>query len=105
MIHGNLQLQLFNFIKIKIDDHLNVVDEIAKVLDISSDSAYRRMRGEKAISIDELYALCSHYRLSLDQLVNVPTDNIIFQGSYFDRTTFNFDQYLGGILHTLAYYN
>ncbi|HSU27106.1 MAG TPA: hypothetical protein VLJ68_01915, partial [Chitinophagaceae bacterium] len=105
MTDGSLQLQLFNAIKVKIADNLNAVDEIAKVLNISADSAYRRMRGEKTISLDELYLLCSHYRLSLDQLMNVPTDNIIFQGSYFDRKSFSFEQYLKGVQHTLAYYN
>ncbi len=105
MNEEKLQEELFKSIKAGIPNNLNAADEIAKVLNISADSAYRRMRGEKTISLDELHLLCSHYRLSIDQLLDIRTDNIIFKGQYFDRKTFRFDMYLKGILQNLTYYN
>jgi hypothetical protein len=81
------------------------VDEIAKVLEISSDSAYRRMRGETTISLNELHNLCNHFRLSLDELMNIQTDNIIFQGQYLDKKTSGFETYMKSIVNTMTYMN
>jgi BetR domain len=105
MEDSNLQQQIFNVIKRKIPGHLNAVDEIAKVLEISADSAYRRMRGETTISLNELHDLCNHFRLSLDELMNIQTDNIIFQGQYLDKKTAGFETYMKGIMNTMAYMN
>ena len=64
MTTGELQLKLFSAIKSKMPENISPAEEIAKLLNISTDSAYRRMRGEKTISIDELYVLCSHFQVS-----------------------------------------
>ena len=40
-----LQQQLFSQIKNRVAEHVSAVDEIAGLLEISADSAYRRMRG------------------------------------------------------------
>ncbi len=51
---SQLQINLFNHIKSVMPSNLSFVDEIADVLDISNDSAYRRIRGEKQVScLDE----------------------------------------------------
>lgn len=105
MEEGKLQQQIFQAIKNKIPGHLSAVDEIAKVLEISSDSTYRRMRGEKTISVDELHTLSIHYRLSMDELMGIQTDNIVFQGQYLDRKTSGFDGYMKTIMNTMAYMN
>jgi transcriptional regulator with XRE-family HTH domain len=105
MDDNNLQQQIFNVIKRKTPGHLNVVDEIANVLGISADSAYRRMRGETTISLNELHNLCNHFRLSLDELMNIQTDNIIFQGQYLEKKTSGFETYMKGIVNTMTYMN
>ena len=105
MGEDKLQQQIFQAIKNKIPGHLNAVDEIAKVLEISSDSTYRRMRGEKPISLDELHTLSNHYRLSLDELMGIQTDHILFQGQYLDRKAPEFADYMKTILNTMAYMN
>src|SRR5436190_24357611 len=72
----SIQLQQFFFqhIKSKLPPHLSFVDEVAEHLNISTDSAYRRIRGEKPISLEEVQKLCSHFRISLDHLLNVESD-------------------------------
>src|SRR5262249_48666079 len=80
-------------------------DEIAKVLDVSVDSVYRRMRGEKTISLDELHRLCSHYKISLDQLMGIQSTGFNFQGSFLNEKTFRYEAYLGSILKNLLYFN
>ncbi len=76
-----IQQQLFGEIKRKIGENGSAADEIAGLLGISSDSAYRRMRGEKNISLDELYTLCSHYKISLDQDDEYPAGLVPFPGA------------------------
>ncbi|HJS56092.1 MAG TPA: hypothetical protein VJ765_16185 [Chitinophagaceae bacterium] len=102
---NQIQQQLFQFIKTKLPADASVADEVAKLLNISSDSAYRRMRGEKQITFEELYLLCTNYRISLDQLMNIQTGGIMFQGNIVNPNTFGFDQYLTGMMHTLGYFN
>lgn len=101
----NLQQQLFNVIKRKVADNVPAAEEIAKVLDISTDSAYRRMRGETDISLDDLNKLCNHYRISLDQLMSIQTGGFVFQGQLIDGNKFHFKDYLTGMMHTIAYFN
>lgn len=105
MTTGELQQQLFKAVKEKIGDSLSVVDEVAKLLDISADSAYRRMRGEKTISLDELYLVCIHYRISLDQLMNIKTGDVFFRGQYLNKENFRFEEYITSLMQNLAYIN
>ena len=100
---AQLQVQLFQYIKNKSGNSNLLVDEIASILDISPDSSYRRIRGEKAMSLEELYALAMHYKLSLDSLLNIKTDNIPFQGQFFDSTAFRFEDYLVGVGQQVKY--
>ena len=102
---NEIQQQLFQFIKTKLPAETSVADEVAKLLDISSDSAYRRMRGEKAITLDELYKIATHYKISVDQLMNIDTGGFLFQGNLLNSKTFRFDAYLNNMMHTLAYFN
>ena len=105
MTTGELQQQLFAEIKRKVGDAASVVDEVAKLLDISTDSAYRRLRNEKTISLDELYLLCTHYKISLDQMMNVQTGSFAFQGNLLNPKTHRYDAYLTGMTHFMAYLN
>ncbi|HEU4861554.1 MAG TPA: helix-turn-helix domain-containing protein [Chitinophagaceae bacterium] len=102
---NEIQQQLFQFIKTKLPAETSVADEIGKLLNISSDSAYRRMRGEKQITFEELYLLASTYRISLDQLMNINTGSFMFQGNLLNPKTHRYDAYLTGMMHNMAYFN
>jgi hypothetical protein len=105
MTTTELQQQVFQTIKRKIPEHISAADEIAKILDISTDSAYRRLRGEKTISLDELYKLCIHYRISLDQMLDIQTGAIMFNGRFVKGDTFRYDENISSISNYLAYIN
>ncbi len=105
MTTGELQQQLFTIIKSKTGGNISPADEIAKLLDISPDSAYRRIRGEKTISIDELQTLCLHYKISVDELMGIKTGEVVFSGRYLDNKTFSFDEYSNSVIQNLAYMN
>ncbi len=95
------QTLLFNHIKSKIPSRLSFVDEIAEVLNISNDSAYRRIRGEKPIGLDEIQVLCNKYHISLDQLLQIETNTVIFSGNKVDRLSFGFDNFLQDVENNL----
>ena len=101
----DLQQQLFQFIKTKLPAEASVADEVAKLLGISSDSAYRRMRAEKQITFEELYKLTLHYKISLDQLMNIQTGSILFQGNFINNKTYRYNDYVTGIIQQLTYFN
>jgi hypothetical protein len=101
----SVQQLFFRHVKEGLPSHLSLVDEIADLLNISTDSAYRRIRGEKAISFDEIRTLCAHFRISLDQLFQLESNNIIFWGRFINDTDFVFDNYLGDILKQVIYFN
>jgi len=92
------QQLLFQHIKGILPGHLSMVDEIARVLDVSNDSAYRRIRGEKPITLEETKLLCNQFKISLDQLLHLDTDAVIFSGRRADPGTFNFEKYLEDFL-------
>ena len=102
---NELQQSLFQAIKSKLPVDASVVDDVAALLEISTDSAYRRMRGEKPIMLDELYKIAIHYRISLDQLMNISNDTIQFQGRYLDKKNFRFEDYMNSLLQNMTYIN
>ena len=99
------QQQLFQLIRTKLPAEASVADEVAKLLNLSTDSAYRRIRGEKQITLEELEILGVNFKISLDRLMNIPTGGTLFQGNYVNPKTYRFDQYLTGMMHSLVYFN
>ncbi len=102
---SELQQELFQVIKANIPGNLSVTEEIAKVLNVSVDSVYRRMRGEKMISLEELHSLCTHYKISLDQLMNLQTGSFLFQGNLLNSRNFRYEAYLSGMIRDLVNFN
>jgi predicted transcriptional regulator len=98
-----IQQLFFNYIKSKIAPHLSFVDEIAALLKISHDSAYRRIRGEKEIGLADVKALCNQYKISLDQLLQIQSGTFIFSGDFIDSTSFGLNTYLQQINKNLQF--
>jgi len=100
---NSVQQNFFQHVKENLPPHLSLVDEVAELLNISNDSAYRRIRGEKAISFEEIRTLCSHFRISLDKLFHLETDTLLFEGKFINHANFDFDGYLQSLLQLLTY--
>lgn len=99
------QVLFFQHIKSLLPPHVSMVDDIAEKLDISTDSAYRRIRGEKPISIDELQKLASHYKISLDQLLHIRSNSFIFSGRLANASDHIFEKWLEETLSQVSYMN
>src|SRR3569832_2195940 len=87
--------QLFSReIKAKIPANISFAAALADLLNISTDSAYRRIRGEKPLSFDEIRKICKEYRVSLDKMMSLGGSDALFQWKMIDENAFTFDQYL-----------
>jgi transcriptional regulator with XRE-family HTH domain len=92
------QQVFFGHIKGLLPHHISFVDEIAEVLNISNDSAYRRIRGEKPITLEEIKKLCLKYKISLDQLLHINSESLVFSGKVAESQNFDFELYLQDFL-------
>jgi len=94
----DLQVRLFNMIRDQLPNHVSLVDEIAELLDISNDSAYRRIRGEKPISLQEVQKLAGTFQISLDDLIGNPSNSVTFRTNFLEETSYSFVDWLKGVL-------
>jgi len=78
-IEPGLQQIFFQQIRNQIPDHFSFVHEIAGLLDLSYDSAYRRIRGEKELSLEEMIRLSLKYGVSLDSVFSLKGNNVVFR--------------------------
>ncbi len=102
---AEIQRELFNTIRASIPPELSAAEEIARVLDVGVDGTYRRMRGEKMISFDELQKLCVRYKVSVDRLLDLQPDGFLFQGNFIDDGAFSFDNYIDSVVQNFTYFN
>ena len=94
---------LFRRIKELLPPHISVVDSVAEILNLSSDSAYRRIRGETPIVLDEARELCHYFKLSLDHILNVQGGSTLFQNVRVNTKDYNYEQYLKDLLKQIQY--
>lgn len=100
-----LQQQLFRHLKESLPAHLSLVDELCHLLDLSADSVYRRIRGEKPVTLIELKQICEHYHISLDQLLQLKNDSVLFQAPGITHHTILFADHMRGMLEQFKYFN
>lgn len=92
---------LFQRIKELIPPDASMVDVVSGILHVSMDSAYRRIRGETPMVLDEVRQLCQHYNLSLDQLLQVKGGSVLFQNISIKSNQYTYRQFLQGLLSQL----
>lgn len=72
-------------------------DELAETLSISRDSAYRRIRGETVLSLDEVSVIARHFKISLDQILAPTSEMVSFHNRFVTEGDFNFEKWLKSI--------
>lgn len=103
MESNHSQILFFQHIKSILPGHISFVDEIAELLNISNDSAYRRIRGQKHISLDEMQKLASHFKISIDQFLHLQSDSYIFSGELPEKDDKGFEKWMDNVLRQLTY--
>ncbi len=90
----DVQNAFFERIRMKLNSNLSLVNEIADVLRMSNDSAYRRLRGETALSLNEAFVLANHFQIALEEIAPVKSDAVLFGRSTFRDQPEDFKNYL-----------
>ncbi len=93
----NSQDFLFQRIKEMLPPHESMVEAVSEILHVSSDSAYRRIRGETPLVLEEAWVLCRHFNLSLDHLLQVKNDSVLFKNIRIRNNQYDYRQYLQGL--------
>lgn len=78
MQKNTIQEHLLGLVKDVLPIHASLVDELAELLDVSTFSIYRRLRGETELSASEVAKICNHYKISFDKLINLSEDTVSF---------------------------
>lgn len=69
-------------------------EEMADVLEVSIDSAYRRIRGETELTIEEIYKITKKYAISIDEVFSNRSDTVTFAYTKLTDSAINFEGYL-----------
>ncbi len=86
------QIILMQKIKAALAPNISFVDEIATLLKLSNDSAYRRIRGETALSIEEIALLCGKFKFSFDAFIGAKNGETVSLS--YSSLTNQLDSYL-----------
>ncbi|MFT6867631.1 MAG: hypothetical protein ACJA08_002474 [Cyclobacteriaceae bacterium] len=90
------QVHFLENIQKSTSSNISFVNELADLLEISSDSAYRRLRGETSLTFNEVGIICNYYKVSFDAFNNSPDVQIVpFRYKTLLGSKENFIQYLG----------
>ncbi|MCW3078228.1 MAG: hypothetical protein JWO32_2837 [Bacteroidetes bacterium] len=98
-----LQVQNHFISKLKevMPQGIGLADEIADVLDVSIDSAYRRIRGETELTIEEVYKLTRKHAISVDEVFSNQSGTVTFAYTKLTDCVNNFEEYLKRVLSQL----
>ena len=90
---------LFQKIRELLPPHTSLVDEIADILNISTDGVYRRLRGETPLRLDEAAELSRHFRISMDEVMQQTfQEAVVFNTSGLGNQQLDFEAYLQTLL-------
>lgn len=99
---NTLQDRLFENIRIRYPDPSAMADDLAQTLNISKDSIYRRLKGEKPLLYEELMVLLEQYNLSLDALSGNDEKTVIFRGKFLNEEDFDLHAMLSDMASQLT---
>lgn len=89
-----MQELFIKHLKNTVPASVSLADDIADLLKISNDSAYRRLRNETVLSLDETYKICKHYRISADAIFSKQTNAVTCNYIKLTDSAENFESYL-----------
>lgn len=97
-----MQEVFIKHLKQVVPANVSLVDDIADLLKISNDSAYRRLRNETELSLDETYKICKHYKISADSIFSNKGDSVTCNYIKLTDSAENFENYLNSLLTQLT---
>lgn len=86
-------------LKAAVPPNISLANSMAELLNISNDGAYRRLRGETGLTVDEFFTLCKAFKISPDIVDSGESKQGIVNFHYhpLGNEKINFSVYLAGI--------
>ena len=100
---SNIQSEFLDQIRQRLPLNLSFVDELAEALSISRDSAYRRIRGETVLSLEELKSLYTHFGVSIDELFASSSQMVTFHRRVVTPGDYDLAKWMNSILKNLDF--
>ena len=97
----SIQELLFQTIRGNLAPNISFVHELSELLGISYDSAYRRIRCEKELSLEELKTICFQYNVSVDTLFSFQNHNVTFASLAIGENGFEIENWLQSLQSSL----
>jgi len=91
-----MQKQFLEKVKSLVVKKKEYIEEISKLLEISTDSTYRRFRGDTSLSLEEIIRLCEFYKVDFD-FESHSTNLVLFRYNYLKNLQ-DFEDYLKSVL-------
>lgn len=64
----SIDVQLIEILKNKCDKNISFIEEVASILDINYDAAYRRVNYKTKVSLEDAIKLTKHFNISLSEI-------------------------------------
>jgi hypothetical protein len=77
MESNTIQQRLLGMVQDLTPDKFSLAFELSELLGVSTDSVYRRMRGETLLDINEIQKLCLHYNISFDSICGTDQTGLV----------------------------
>jgi hypothetical protein len=101
----NTQAQFFRRLKPTVSPFSSLAAEVAITLNVSLDSAYRRIRGEKLLDFNEISLLCQGFNVSVDEFFCLNSSAILFQSGTKPSQKDALKQWMEDVYKQLYYIN
>ncbi len=99
-----IQSEFLKKIEDTIPKNTSLVNELSDLLNISTDSIYRRMRLETFLTLEEIIILSNHFKVSFDTYNSV-SENVTFSYSKMESSVDSFYKYLSKLVKDLEIIN
>jgi hypothetical protein len=74
-MHDNIQQEFFRIFKEKTPPGVNPVDLLTEIIPINKKAAYRRFKGEKPFTLNEVAKIATYLKISLDDILYSRVEN------------------------------
>lgn len=101
----NFQSAFIDLLRQSVPANIKLAEELSQLLGISADSAYRRIRGETDITLNEAMALCKHFDIPLERISHEQHNGVIFRINHLSEHHSSFTGYLDQLIEDLAWIN
>jgi hypothetical protein len=89
-----IQGQFFNIIQSRFTRKSDAIEVICQLINSTKDPVYRRIRGETALTPEELKILAQHFHISLDELIYGKSSQVVCSFDPITHPIRSFEDYL-----------